>query len=90
MSENTERKCGNEKQACVPFFLHENAMMHYNRANKRMLIALIVSVTVLTIGFLTMGGMFISAYNEREKGWQTIIHQRFPEVTDGVHEQPDP
>ena len=31
--------CGNceqKDQACVPFFLHENAMMHYNRANKRM------------------------------------------------------
>ena len=36
-------KCRNceEKQACIPFFAHENTLMHYNHANKRMLIALI-------------------------------------------------
>ena len=27
--------------ACIPFFAHENALMHYNHANKRMLIALV-------------------------------------------------
>ena len=31
-----------ETRACVPFFLHENTMMHYNHANRRMLIALII------------------------------------------------
>ena len=31
---NKEQK----EQACVPFFLHENALMHYSRVNKRMLI----------------------------------------------------
>ena len=31
-------KCKNCESgaACVPFFLHENAMMHYNRANHRL------------------------------------------------------
>ena len=79
-----------EKQACVPFFAHENVLMHYNRANKRMLIALIVSILVVTIGMFSLGCMFLNAYNKREKGWQEIVQQRITEVTDGVHEQPNP
>ena len=75
-------KCNNceGKQACVPFFIHENCMMHYNRANKRMLIALIVSITVLMVGFVTLGWMFLSSYNAREKGWQDIVQPRLVEV----------
>ena len=80
----------NEKQACVPFFIHENAMMHYNRANKRMLIALIVSITVIMIGMVTLGWMFLSSYNHREKGWQDIVQQKITEVTDGVYKHSDP
>ena len=78
------------KQACVPFFIHENAMMHYNRANKRMLIALIVSITVIMIGMVTLGWMFLSSYNDREKGWQDIVQQRITEVENGVHQHSDP
>ena len=87
-----ETKCGNcdDKQACVPFFLHENAMMHYNRANKRMLIALIVSIVVIMIGMVTLGWMFLSSYNDREKGWQDIVQRKITEVTDGIYEQPNP
>ena len=67
-------KCSNacEEMACVPFYLHENAMMHYNRANHRMLIALIVSISVVMIGMFSLGYMFLTSYNEREKGWQEI------------------
>lgn len=79
-----------DSRACVPFFVHENTMMHYNRANKRMLIALIVSITVIMITAISLGWMFLSSYNEREKGWQDIIQQKITEVADGVHEQPDP
>ena len=32
-----------ERQACVPFFVHEESLMHYNRVNKRIL----VTVTAL-------------------------------------------
>ena len=69
-----EEKCSNcsDKHACVPFYLHENAMMHYNRANKRMLVAL--------IGMVTLGWMFLSSYNDREKGWQEIVQQKLVEV----------
>lgn len=84
------KNCEGKEQACVPFFLHENAMMHYNRANHRMLIALIVSVTIVMIGMVTLGWMFLSSYNDREKGWQEIIQKRITEVEDGVHQQPDP
>ena len=77
-----EGKCNNcsEKNACVPFYLHENAMMHYNRANKRMLVALITSITVIVIGMVTLGWMFLSSYNDREKGWQEIVQQKLVEV----------
>lgn len=88
-----EEKCKNcegKDQACVPFFLHENAMMHYNRANHRMLVALIVSVTIIMIGMVTLGWMFLSSYNDREKGWQEIVQKRITEVENGVYEQPDP
>ena len=84
------KNCEGKEQACVPFFLHENAMMHYNRANHRMLIALIVSVSIIVIGMVTAVWMFVSSYNDREKGWQELVQQRFTEATDGVHEQPDP
>ena len=67
-------------QACVPFFLHENAMMHYNRANHRMLIALIVSITVVMIGMFSLGYMFLTSYNDREKGWQDIAQRWVTEV----------
>ena len=76
--------CNNceSKEVCVPFFVHENTMMHYNRANKRMLIALIVSVTVLMIGMAVLGFMFLHSYNDREKGWQEIVNRCITEVTD--------
>ena len=83
------KNCEGKEQACVPFFLHENAMMHYNRANHRMLIALIVSVTIVMIGMVTLGWMFLSSYNDREKGWQEIINSRLTEVENGVHQQSD-
>ena len=79
-----------DKQACVPYFVHEGSMMHYNRANKRMLIALIATILVVTVGMFSLGCVFLNAYNEREKGWQEIVQQRLSEVEDGIHEQPDP
>ena len=32
------KNCEGKEQACVPFFLHENMVMHFSRVNKRMLI----------------------------------------------------
>lgn len=75
-----------EKQTCVPFFLHENAMMHYNRANKRMLIALIVICVTLSVVI----GIFVHGNTVREKNLIDLIDKRIVEVEDGVHQQPDP
>ena len=77
--------CSNckEKAACVPFFAHENVLMHYNRANRRMLIAL----AVVCVTFVVTIVVFVTGYTQREKNWLETL-QRVG-VTDGVHEQPD-
>ena len=81
-------KCKNceSNSACVPFFLHENAMMHYNRANKRMLIALVTICVTLSIVI----AIFVHGNTIREKQLIDMVNQRIAEVADGVHEQPDP
>lgn len=81
-----ESKCHNceEKQACIPFFQHENTMMHYNMANRRMLIAL---VTVCLTFIITIV-VFVSGYTQREKNWLDTI-QRIG-VTDGIQQQSGP
>ena len=80
------KNCEGKEQACVPFFLHENAMMHYNRANHRMLVALIVVCVTLSIVI----GIFVYGNTVREKNLIDLIDKRITEVADGVHEQPDP
>lgn len=84
-----EEKCKNydDRQACIPFFAHENTMMHYNHANRRMLIAL---VTVCLTFVLTII-VFVTGYTQREKNWlETLNRFQQTEVTDGVHQQSDP
>lgn len=83
-----EEKCKNceSGNACVPFFLHENAMMHYNRANKRMLIALIVICVTLSIVI----GIFVYGNTVREKNLIDLIDQRITEVEDGIHQHSYP
>lgn len=81
-----ENKCqGCDDKACVPFFLHENAMMHYNRANRRMLIALIC----VCVTFIVTIVVFVSGYTQREKNWLgTLNRMRVTEVADG-HQKTD-
>ena len=83
-----DEKCSNceGKTACVPFFAHENVLMHYNRANKRMLIALIVICVTLSVVI----GIFVYGNTVREKQLIDMVNQRITEVEDGVHQQPDP
>jgi len=80
-----DEKCKNcdDKVACVPFFAHENVLEHYNRANRRMLIAL----AVVCMTFIITIVVFVTGYTQREKNWLDTL-QRVG-VTDGVHEQPD-
>ena len=76
-----------EKQACVPFFAHENVLMHYNRANKRMLIALIVVCATLSV----IIWIFVYGNTVREKQLiDMAVQQRITEVGNGVHQQSDP
>ena len=72
------KNCSNceQKTACVPFFLHENAMMHYNRANKRMLIALVTICITLSVVI----GIFVYGNTVREKQLIDMVNQRIVEV----------
>ena len=74
------RNC-ESKTACVPFFAHENVLMHYNRANRRMLIAL----AVVCITFIITIIVFVTGYTAREKNWLDTIRQAG--VTDGIQQQ---
>ena len=84
-----EERCKNcdDKLACVPFFVHENSMMHYNAANKRMLIALLA----VCVTFILTIIIFVTGYTAREKNWLDTLSHLNPqtEVSDGVHEQPN-
>ena len=73
-----------DKVACVPFYAHENVLMHYNRANRRMLIALLTVCVTFVITIV----IFVTGYTQREKNWLDTL-QRVG-VSDGLHEQPDP
>ena len=86
--ENCKNDC-DRKQACIPFFAHENSMMHYNNANRRMLIALIS----VCITFILTIVIFVCGYTVREKNWLDTLTrlQETPvsEVQDGIHQQRD-
>lgn len=75
--------------AQIPFFAHENSMMHYNHANRRMLIALLA----VCITFILTIVIFVVGYTIREQNWLNTLTrlQETPvsEVQDGVHQQPD-
>ena len=76
--------------ACIPFFAHENALMHYNHTNKRMLIALI---TVCVTFILTIV-IFVVGYTVREKNWLDTLTRvsQIPVVgvaDGGVYQQPN-
>jgi len=74
-----------DRQACVPYFVHEGIMAHYSRANKRMLTALIVVCATLAV----IIGIFVYGNTVREKQLIDMVQQKTG-VTDGIHEQPDP
>ena len=74
MTEN----CNNceQKQACVPFFIHENAMMHKDADNERMakivkgqrIQNIIQSIVILLIVFI-----FVWFYTSRAQIWSNTI-----------------
>lgn len=103
-----DEKCKNceSQQACIPFFIHENSMMHKDADNERLAtiakgqrtINVIQSIIILLIVFVM--AMF---YTSRTQMWndtiakqnETIIkllNERTPgtEVADGIQQQPNP
>lgn len=98
------KNCENQ-QACVPFFLHESAMMHKDADIERLAqiahgqrkINVIQSIIILAV--VSIMAMF---YTYRTQMWndtiakqnETIImllNERTPTgVSDGIYKQPDP
>ena len=73
-----EEKCNNceHKQACVPFYIHENAMMHKDADNERMAkivkgqrIANIIKDIVMLLIVL----IFVWFYTSRAQIWSNTI-----------------
>lgn len=85
-----EERCRNceDRQACVPFFVHENSMMHYNRVNRRILITVsaLFLLMCLTVSFII--GVLVSNNTIREKQIIEMMNQRIAEVENGEEGQP--
>ena len=66
--------CGNiNGDKCVPFFDVQNTMMHYNWANRRMLIALIaICITMIAVVIV-----FATNQTKREQMWQETIKSMY-------------
>ena len=80
-----KKNCTNctEQEKCIPFFDHQNTMMHYNWVNRRSMIQLIaVCVTMIIVVFI-----FATNQTKREQMWQETIKEMYrsgvTEVTDG-------
>jgi len=87
-----DEKCRNceEKQACIPFFVHENAMMHYNKVNKRTLATFCILFLVMCITVSFIIGVLVNNNTIRERQIIDMVNQRITEAENGVYEQPDP
>lgn len=77
--------CRNDcTEKCIPFYDHQNTMMHYNWANRRMLIALVTVCVTFIITII----VFVSGYTQREKNWlNTIRELQTPAATEVSHGQ---
>ena len=82
MSESKcQGNCRNDQgERCVPFFDVQNTMMHYNWANRRMLIALIaICVTMILVVIV-----FATNHTKREQMWQETIKEMYRSTVTGV------
>ena len=82
--EQTGHHCKNDcTEKCVPFFDVQNTMMHYNWANRRMLIALIcVCVTMIAVVIV-----FATNQTKREQMWQETIKSMYSTTVEVEHGQ---
>ena len=76
-----------EDQAQVPFFLHENSMMHKDKDNKRMMVICLSLCITLIVVVVTL----VSYYTSRTQIWNdtiTRLNQTIVEVTNGKNGSP--
>lgn len=80
------KEINNEEPKTIPFFVAESTSMHLSRANKRMLLALIV----VCITFIVTIIVFVVGYTIREHNWLntllTLNNTPVSEVLNGVHQ----
>lgn len=69
-----DKKCpANCNDKCIPFYDHQNTMMHYNWVNRRSMISLIaVCVTMIIVVFI-----FATNQTKREQMWQETIKSMY-------------
>ena len=83
-----KNECGNIcSEKCIPFYDHQNTMMHYNWVNRRSMISLIaVCVTMIIVVFI-----FATNQTKREQMWQETIKSMYQstitEVDNGQQNQ---
>ena len=85
-----KEECKNcdEKQACLPFFVHENAMQHKDMDNERMakivkgqrITNVVQSIVILLIVFIM--AMF---YTSRTQMWNNTISQLNQTIVEVTH-----
>ena len=82
------KNCEEKNQACVPFFVHENAMMHKDWDNERMerivkgqrIANIIQSIVILVIVFI-----FVWFYTSRAQIWSNTISDMKQAIVEVVH-----
>ena len=79
-----EKRCGNncaecsEQEKYIPFFDHQNTMMHYNWVNRRSMIQLIAVCIMAVVMVL----IFATNQTQREQMWQDTIKSIVAQTTD--------
>lgn len=79
MEENCNNNCS---EKCIPFYEHQNTMMHYNWANRRMLIALVTVCLTFVITII----VFVTGYTAREKNWLDTVANMNTSVSTVVYD----
>ncbi len=76
-----------EKQANVPYFVHEGTVARMERMFRLTVIALMLALIVSVVAFVINDSLWRMHCDTLEARYETV----FEEVHDaGVHEQPDP
>lgn len=77
----------NDEPKMIPFFVAESTSMHLSKANKRLLLALII----VCITFIVTIVVFVAGYTIREKNWLDTLfalnnNTPISEVLNGVQQ----